>query len=107
MGLLGRMKHTVTLAAYAHASRVRPAKLGSVVEHNRLRQTGRRAQRLERAQAGRRSIHLDRNSFAGVVVDDVERAEGAAVGERVERKVHRPPFAAPRRCPVTGRARRA
>ena len=36
------------------------------------------------------AIHVDRQGFAGELVDDVEHLQGAAIGGGVELKVHRP-----------------
>jgi hypothetical protein len=49
------------------------------------------------AEAWQGSVDFDDDTLAREIVDDVQRAKGAAIRERVERKVHRPTFAAPRR----------
>jgi hypothetical protein len=86
--------------------RVRPrfqgaaGKLRPVVQHDRLRQAHRGTQALQHprnVQAGQRSIDFDRDAFPRVVADDVQRAERTTVGQRVQREIHRPPFAASRR----------
>jgi hypothetical protein len=57
---------------------------GSVVDAQRLRKTVRPHERVEHAHdacGGQRGVDLDRVALAGIRVDDVERAERAAVRE--------------------------
>src|SRR4029450_8688589 len=89
--------------AQLHAADVGPgvegaaAEFRAVVHHQNLGQPDRFGETLEDAddaQARQRSIDFDGDTFAREVVDDVQGAETAPIGERIDHEIHRPALAA-------------
>jgi hypothetical protein len=73
---------------YAQASSVRPANSGPLSTTIALRQPDRAVQAIEDprdAESGQRAVDFDGDALAGEVVHDVQRAEAAAIGQRVAR----------------------
>ncbi len=82
-----------------NAARVRPRikrlarELGAVVADDRPRRSAlgdELAQDASDTEARDRCVDFDRDAFAREIVDDVERAEDATVGELIGDEVHRP-----------------
>ena len=42
------------------------------------------------AETRQRAVHFDGDTLPREIVHDVERAEAAAIGERIDREIHRP-----------------